>query len=191
VHLETSNGHLNDLGWLAERANRLGIAVAADCASSLGAVPLDGLHLQFAAGVSGKALGAYAGIALIFIEEDILKKIRFDKMPACFNLRAGICQREPLFTVPSPQVLALEEVLRSDYADAEAANRRFRHYAELGTWVRGELKTRGCSLVKSLQLPRSALFRFLSGPLNDARRAVFVSHTRVNICESEDGGRSA
>jgi aspartate aminotransferase-like enzyme len=164
VHLETSTGHLNDLGWLAERANGLGIAVAADCVSSLGAVPLERLELQFATGVSGKALGAYAGIALIFIEEEILKKIRFEKMPACFNIRAGIYQREPLFTLPSPQVLALEEVLRRYYPDAEAANRRFRHYAELGAWVRGELRARGCSLVTAEEFAAPTICSF---PLPD------------------------
>jgi aspartate aminotransferase-like enzyme len=160
VHLETSTGHLNDLGWLAERAHGLGIAVAADCVSSLGAVPLEQLQLQFATGVSGKALGAYAGIALIFIEEEILKKIRFDKMPACFNIRAGIYQREPLFTLPSPQVLALEEVLRRYYPDAEAASRRFRHYAELGAWVRGELRARGCSLVTAEEFAAPTICSF-------------------------------
>jgi aspartate aminotransferase-like enzyme len=164
VHLETSTGHLNDLGWLAERANGLGIAVAADCVSSLGAVPLERLELQFATGVSGKALGAYAGIALIFIEEEILKKIRFDKMPSCFNIRAGIYQREPQFTLPSPQVLALEEVLRRYYADAEAANRRFRHYADLGAWVRGELRARGCSLVTAEEFAAPTICSF---PLPD------------------------
>jgi len=160
VHLETSTGHLNDLKWLAERAKSLGIAVAADCVSSLGAVPLEGLHLQLASGVSGKALGAYAGIALIFIDEEILKDIRFDKMPTSFNIRAGIYQREPLFTLPSPQVLALEEVLRSYYADAEAADRRFRHYAELGAWVRGELRARGCSLVTAEEFAAPTICTF-------------------------------
>ena len=82
VHLETSTGHLNDLKWLTERAHGLQIAVAADCVSSLGAVPLDGLGLHFATGVSGKAFGAYAGIALIFVEEDMLKKICFKRMPS-------------------------------------------------------------------------------------------------------------
>jgi aspartate aminotransferase-like enzyme len=98
-------------------------------------------------GVSGKAFGAYAGIALIFVEEDMLKKICFKKMPSYFNIRAGICQREPLFTLPSPQLLALTEALRSRYADAEATTRRFDHYARLGSWVRSELRARGCSLV--------------------------------------------
>jgi aspartate aminotransferase-like enzyme len=85
-------------------------------------------------------------------------------MPACFNIRAGIYQREPLFTLPSPQVLALEEVLRSYYADAEAANRRFRHYAELGTWVRGELRARGCSLVTAEEFAAPTICTF---PLPD------------------------
>ncbi len=160
VHLETSTGHLNDLRWLTGRANHLGVAVAADCVSSLGAVPLDGLSLQLATGVSGKALGAYAGIALVFIENDFLKEIPFDGMPAYFNIREMIFQREPLFTLPSPQVLALEDVLRTNYANAEASGRRFQHYAELGAWVRGELRARGCSLVTAEEFSAPTICTF-------------------------------
>jgi aspartate aminotransferase-like enzyme len=160
VHLETSTGHLNDVRWLTERANQQGIAVAADCVSSLGAVPLDGLHLQFATGVSGKALGAYAGIALVFIEKDILRKIPFERMPTYFNIRAGICQSEPLFTLPSPQVLALAEVLRNYYANAEATTLRFQHYAELGAWVRTELRARGCSLITAEEFAAPTICTF-------------------------------
>ena len=147
VHLETSTGRLNDMRRLAAQARHAGAEVAADCVSSLGAVPLDGLNLQFASGVSGKALGAYAGLAFIFARNGTLEESFFERLPAYFNIREAIRQREPLFTLPSPQLLALASVLAMHYATVDDAMRRFRHYAELGAWTRAELRARGCELV--------------------------------------------
>ena len=147
VHLETSTGQLNDLRRLTKQARHAGVEVAADCVSSLGAVALDGLDLQFASGVSGKALGAYAGLAFVFAEERVMEETCFDRMPAYFNVREAARQREPLFTLPSPQLLALAQALAMHYDCRGSAARRFEHYAELGAWTRSELRARGCSLV--------------------------------------------
>ncbi|WP_159881898.1 GNAT family N-acetyltransferase [Paenibacillus puerhi] len=65
VHGETSTGVLNDLERLKAIARRHGLSLAADCVSSLGAVPLDLSGVRWASGVSGKALGSYTGLSFI------------------------------------------------------------------------------------------------------------------------------
>ncbi len=66
VHCETSTGMLNDLETVGRLCAPLGIDVCVDAISSLGTVPCDFSRLAFATAVSGKALGAYPGIALVF-----------------------------------------------------------------------------------------------------------------------------
>ncbi len=66
VHLETSTGMLNDLRGLVEVADRGGARVCLDCISSLGAAPVDLDGVWLASGGSGKALGSYAGVGMVF-----------------------------------------------------------------------------------------------------------------------------
>jgi len=160
VHLETSTGQLNDMRQLREQARRAGAEVAADCVSSLGAVPLDGLGLQFASGVSGKALGAYAGLTFVFAEAGVLETTCFEKLPGYFNLREGCRQREPRFTLPSPQLLGLAAALATHYANAGDAKRRFRHYEDLGVWSRAELRARGLALVTAEEFAAPTICTF-------------------------------
>ncbi len=146
AHLETSTGQVNDLSRLLESCSRRGVAVVADCVSSLGAMPLPrGLFL--ASGVSGKSLGAYAGLAFVFAGEAALTQIRGEELPATFDIVQAIGQREPMFTVPSPQLMALHAALEERYADQGEVERRFAHYAGLGERVRAELRARGFRLV--------------------------------------------
>jgi aspartate aminotransferase-like enzyme len=66
VHCETSTGMLNDLAQVQQLCRRHGTALCVDAISSLGTVPLDLREADLASGVSGKGLGAYPGIALVF-----------------------------------------------------------------------------------------------------------------------------
>ncbi len=146
VHLETSTGQVNDLGRLARCCDARGALVVADCVSSLGALPLpDGLFL--ASGVSGKSLGSYAGLSFVFAGAGALETIRSEDLPATFDIVQAIGQREPMFTVPSPQLLALAAALEENYRDEAAVQRRFMHYARLGDLVREQLRSRGFELV--------------------------------------------
>jgi aspartate aminotransferase-like enzyme len=143
VHLETSTGQLNDLRRLSRVCDETQCALAADCVSSLGAVSLEGCRPSLASGVSGKALGAYAGLAMVFADEATLRETAFDKVPATFDLAQNIAQRTPMYTVASPQLLALRRALDENYADAGSRARRFAHYCTLGAWVRTMLRRRG------------------------------------------------
>jgi GNAT superfamily N-acetyltransferase len=71
VHGETSTGVLNDVRALAALCARAGTRLCVDAISSLGNVPLlfEGIYL--ASGVSGKALGAFPGLALVFHDHEL------------------------------------------------------------------------------------------------------------------------
>ena len=139
VHLETSTGMLNDLAGISRLCSSYGASLHADCVSSLGAVPLDGLVLDMASGVSGKSLGSYAGVAIVFASDSVLRELSFDLLPAVFDLNVNIARTEPVTTLPSPQLLALHKALSIFYSTSAQTKSRFAYYAALGTAVRGEM----------------------------------------------------
>ena len=129
THLETSTGMLNDIEGLVAVANALGVRVALDCISSVGAVPVDLTGVWLASGVSGKALGSYAGVAIVFASEEPRLN---HPVPAYLDVAEALRTEGSCFTFPSPLLLALEEALK-----------RERNYQPLGTLVRGRLRQMG------------------------------------------------
>ncbi len=145
VHLETSTGVLNDLARLMEIAGRHGIPVAADCVSSLGAVDLDGAGrgLFVASGVSGKALGSYAGLAFVFLSQQAIEALQGKMICPTFDLVAAVRSEGPVSTLPSPLVLAACEALRENYSGSTGHAARYAHYEELGRWTREQIRLAG------------------------------------------------
>jgi aspartate aminotransferase-like enzyme len=129
THLETSTGMVNDVPGLVAVARSHGVRVALDCISSLGAVPVDLTDVWLASSVSGKALGSYAGVAIIFASEEP-KLTR--PVPTYLDVAETIRTEGSCFTFPSPLLLALEEALRQR-----------RDYAPLGDLVRRRLREIG------------------------------------------------
>jgi len=129
VHLETSTGMVNDIEGLVGLARSHGVRVALDCISSLGAVPVDLTGVWMASGVSGKALGSFAGVAIVFAAE-IPKLTR--PVPVYLDVAEAVRTEGSCFTFPSPLLLALEEALRLR-----------RDYAPLGSLVRQRLRGMG------------------------------------------------
>jgi aspartate aminotransferase-like enzyme/GNAT superfamily N-acetyltransferase len=66
AHCETSTGMLNDLAATAALCRENGVALAVDAVSSIGALEVDLSQADFASAVSGKALGGYPGLAVVF-----------------------------------------------------------------------------------------------------------------------------
>lgn len=131
VHLETSTGMLNDIARLTELGNAHGVKVCLDCISSLGAAPVNLSGVYLASGVSGKALGSYAGVAMVFASETP-KLSR--PVPKYLDVAEALETEGPCFTFSSPLLLALEEALRGE-----------RDYEALGGLVRSKLRQRGIS----------------------------------------------
>jgi aspartate aminotransferase-like enzyme len=142
VHQESSTGVLNDLPGLVRLARGRRIRVCADCISSLGAVPLDLTEVHLASGTSGKSLGSYAGVAMVFADARSLRSLDTSRVPSYLDLPASLATDGPRYTFPSPVVLALEAALR-EYGSSYLAQSRYAEYAELGGHVRGQLRLLG------------------------------------------------
>jgi aspartate aminotransferase-like enzyme len=142
VHLESSTGVLNDLPGLVRRARAHGVRVCMDCISSLGAVPLDLRDVYLASGATGKSLGSYAGIAVVFADGKALPRTDQTRLPSYFDLAAALATEGPRYTFPSPVLRALQAAL-APYATPEGAAARYEQYAALGMYVRRRLRELG------------------------------------------------
>src|SRR5262249_50886816 len=119
VHQESSTGVLNDLPGLVRIAEKDGARVCADCISSLGAVPLDLQGVYLATGASGKSLGAFAGVAMVFADAEALAaRVDVERVPSYFDIPAALATPGPRYTFPSPTLAALETALEA-YATPE------------------------------------------------------------------------
>ena len=142
VHLESSTGVLNDLSGLVRLASARGVRVCVDCISSLGAVPLHLQNVYLATGATGKSLGSYAGIAIVFADATQLAGLNMHNVPSYFDIPAGLASEGPRFTFPSPNLMALDAALAA-YAESDKARARFDHYRKLGAYVRRQLRKVG------------------------------------------------
>jgi aspartate aminotransferase-like enzyme len=139
VHQESSTGVLNDLAGLVRVARRRGARVCMDCISSLGAVPLDLREVFLASGATGKSLGSYAGAALIFADAAALRTLDRSQVPSYLDVTAALASEGPCYTFPSPTLFALEAALE-EYATPQKARASYDRYAELGVYVRQQLR---------------------------------------------------
>ncbi len=142
VHQESSTGVVNDLPALTQVSRAHGIRVCVDCVSSLGAVPLDLRDIYLASGASGKSLGSYAGLAIVFASSKSLTAVDMGRVPSYFDVSAALASDGPRYTFPSSTVHSLDAAL-SEYASAEKAIARYTQYAALGKFVRSELRRLG------------------------------------------------
>lgn len=139
VHCETSTGVLNDLCALKRLCGARGIKFCADCISSVGttAVDLAGVHL--ATGVSGKGLRAFAGLGMVFHDEDICDAD--DRLPRSLDLGYAARMGGVPFTICSNLVDALRvavsqvELTERVSAIAECHSRLRAGLARLGLTV--------------------------------------------------------
>lgn len=69
VHSETSTGMINPLNELKIISQKRNVHICLDCISSIGIIPVDLEGVHFASTVSGKGLGAFTGISIVFYEK--------------------------------------------------------------------------------------------------------------------------
>ena len=142
VHHESSTGVLNDLPTLVRLARSRNLRVCADCVSSIGAVPLDLSEVYLASGTSGKALGSCSGIALVFAGIKDLHERDAARVPSYLDLAATLAEAGPRFTFPSAPLCGLAAALM-EYNTAVRAAARYESYAEVGRYVRRQLRSIG------------------------------------------------
>jgi aspartate aminotransferase-like enzyme len=185
VHLESSTGVLNNLPGLLQIARRRGIRVCVDCISSLGAVPLELRQVYLATGATGKSLGSYAGIAIIFADARTLDKLDTSRVPSYLDLPAALASAGPRYTFPSPNLVALEAAL-AEYATAEKARSRHEHYAALGVYIRQQLRRLGLEPLADDACAAPVVTTF--APLNGETSEAFVA--RCHFWGFAIGGQS-
>jgi aspartate aminotransferase-like enzyme len=139
AHLETSTGVLNDLEALKALCGRFAIKLSVDAISSFGTAPLDMDGLYLVSAVSGKGLGAFAGLAIVFYNHAIEASGR---LPRYLDLSLYAVRDGVPFTHSSNLLRALEAALdRVDWAA------RLRVIAERTAELRRNLREYGFDLV--------------------------------------------
>jgi aspartate aminotransferase-like enzyme/N-acyl-L-homoserine lactone synthetase len=145
VQLETSTGVLNDTETLLRLARANKCAVALDCVSSVGATPITSGAgpLLMASGVSGKSLGAYAGLSFVYLSEECRHMLSGKIVCPSFDLLRMHQTRGPLSTMLSSALFALARALEDNYGSPETTARRFQEYLLLGEQTRYRMRCVG------------------------------------------------
>jgi aspartate aminotransferase-like enzyme len=139
VHHETSTGVMNPLLELKELSSRLGLHLCSDCISSIGALPVDLHDIYLATTASGKGLGSYPGLSMVF--HDYQPQLAGDRLPGYLDLGHWAKYQSVPHTHSSNLVFALAEAVR------RATPERMAQIAENAAWLRRELRMRGFGLV--------------------------------------------
>ena len=139
VHHETSTGFLNPLEELKKISSDHGLHLCVDCISSIGALPVDLRGVHLATGTSGKGLGAYPGLALVF--HDYNPRSEPDRLPGYLDLGHWAAHASAPHTHSSNLMAALATAVTL------ATPERMERIAANARWLRGELQTRGFTLV--------------------------------------------
>jgi aspartate aminotransferase-like enzyme len=140
VHCETSTGAMIDLATIRSICKQRGVKLCVDAISTFGVMPLNLRDVYFASAVSGKAVGSYPGLAIVFYSHQ-LETTQYG-IPRYLDLNAYAAHNGVPYTHSSNLVEALDEALKS-YPSATSFE-KLTHRAE---WLRGELAKMGCELV--------------------------------------------
>ncbi|MFD1032487.1 aminotransferase class V-fold PLP-dependent enzyme [Metaplanococcus flavidus] len=109
VHCETSTGFLYDLDSLAALAKSYQLKLCVDACSSVGIVPVDLSGVYLASTVSGKGLGSYPGLAIVFHQEPVMPD---GAIPRYLDLGQYAIADSVPYTHSSNLVFALHEALK-------------------------------------------------------------------------------
>jgi aspartate aminotransferase-like enzyme/GNAT superfamily N-acetyltransferase len=138
VHHETSTSVLNPLEDLKQLAADHGLRICVDCISSLGAVPVDLRGVHLATGTSGKGLGAFPGLSLVF--HDYSPNPEPDRIPGYIDLGHWAAHASTPHTHSSNLVAALAAGLK------QVTPERMQRIHDHGRWLRATLQARGFAL---------------------------------------------
>ena len=139
VHHETSTGVLNPFDELKAIALDRGIRFCADCISSLGALKVDLRGVHLATATSGKGLGAFPGLALVF--HDYVPRSEPERLAGYLDLGHWAAHDSAPHTHCSNLVAALAVAVRS------ATPQRMGRIRDNAEWLRATLQARGFTIV--------------------------------------------
>ncbi|HXT39574.1 MAG TPA: GNAT family N-acetyltransferase [Candidatus Angelobacter sp.] len=133
---ETSTGVLNDLEMLKELCAPRDVKLCLDCISLVGTVPVDLNEVYLASCVSGKGLGAFPGLSMVFYHHEIAPQP--DKLPRYLDLGFYAGQDGIPFTQSSNLLAALQTALKR-----YDSQQPFAEIVELSNWLRPKLRELG------------------------------------------------
>jgi len=140
VHCETSTGVLNDMDQLKRLCAERGIRLCMDCISSIGLVPVDLSGVFLASAVSGKGLGAFPGLSMVFYNHEIWPEPA--ALPRYLDLGLYAANGGVPFTLSSNLLHALQTALKR--LESESL---FHETGKLSRWLRAKLRELGFTLV--------------------------------------------
>jgi aspartate aminotransferase-like enzyme len=191
VHCETSTGMVNDLDFVRSLGFEKGLKICADCISSIGTFPVSLKGIYLASGASGKGLGSYPGLSLVWYDHPLTPEP--ERLPRYQDLGFYASQQGIPFTHSSNLVEALYvAVRRVDWLE------KFQRIRELSTWLRDELRRldfvmvgdelRMSPAVITLALPETVSSRALgwwlerTGFLVSYRSDYLLNNNWIQIC---------
>ena len=136
VHCETSTGMLNDIEFLKKECQIHKINLVLDCISSIGTTPVDLNQVYLASCVSGKGLGSYPGLSMVFYNHSVHSAPNI--LPRYIDLGLQAEKGGIPFTFSSNLLYALQTALERFTSDDV-----FNHTVEVSTWLKEELKNIG------------------------------------------------
>ena len=140
VHCETSTGVLNDIDELKSACSQTGTKLALDCISSIGTLPVGIAGVYLASCVSGKGLGSYPGLSMVFYNHEVHP--RPDRLPRYLDIGLYAAKGGVPFSMSSNLVYALYAALdRFDSPDV------FDESRDLSAWLRMRLRALGFEIV--------------------------------------------
>jgi aspartate aminotransferase-like enzyme len=142
VHCETSTGVLNDLPFLQQICLEAKIKLCLDCISSIGTVPVDLSQVHLATCVSGKGLGAFPGLSMVFYNHDLAPAP--EELPRYMDLGFCAAQEGIPFTHSSNLLSALQTAVKRLNIEE-----RFPNIVELSVQIRQRLTQLGYTIIAS------------------------------------------
>ena len=184
VHCETSTGVLNDLGMLKDLCAARQVRLIMDCISSIGTVPVDLGGVYLGSCVSGKGLGAFPGLSMVFHDHEVLSTP--NTLPRYLDLGLHAAKDGVPFTMSSNLLYALDAALDRFQSDVV-----FAEIAEASTWLRRGLRELGYGIVApddhsspaviTVELPEEASSSELGRRLEQA--GYFLSYNSAYLLE--------
>src|SRR5439155_11482569 len=140
VACETSTGILNGVDWLKEICAGRGVKLCLDCISVVGTAPVDLQGVYLASCVSGKGLGAFPGLSMVFYHDAVAPQP--DKLPRYLDLGYYAAQNGVPFTHSSNLLSALQVALKR-----YDSQQPFAEIVELSVWLRPKLRELGFDIL--------------------------------------------
>ena len=136
VHCETSTGMLNDIEFLKKMCQKSGKNLVLDCISSIGTIPVDLSKVYLASCVSGKGLGSYPGLSMVFYNHKVRSAPSL--LPRYLDLGLQSEKGGIPFTFSSNLLYALQTAVKRFHSDDV-----YQRTLQVSTWLKAELKRIG------------------------------------------------